>query len=196
MLAVVQDQEAPPVAQHIDDSLEQADTGPFIDGGGSGDGDDHAGRVGSGQLAEPDGVTRALTDQCRHLDGDARLADPAGTEQRHEALTVELVDDGVDELAPPDEAARESRHLASTGLWRRRPRVVAGWDGDRLRRDRRRCRHLVGDNGVMQLAQGGRGVDPELAGQGPTEAVERRQRIGPPPAAVQSQHEQRLWSFA
>jgi hypothetical protein len=121
MLAVVQDEQAPPVAELLDQWVEPGDGSrvgvlrvpadrPQAQEGGHGVGDRP--RVGQGrQLDQPHSVGQLPLRQAADLKGEAGLADPGRPGEGDQPALPQQPADGRQLLVPSDEAGQRGRQV-------------------------------------------------------------------------------------
>jgi hypothetical protein len=129
VLAVVQDDQQPLAGQRGDETADRIGGGrrggshaahqrPLAQAERRQQGLRHLGRIADrGQLGQPDPAGHALGEPVGGLDGQPRLAGPAGPGQGDEAVLLQELGDPVDLLLTPDEA-REPDPQVGAGLSR------------------------------------------------------------------------------
>jgi len=96
---------------------------------------------------------------------------------------------GVQFARPANEVRHQRRELARHGS-------DGGERGPAMYRCRRRGQRRVGgEDLLLQQPQVGPGLDPELAQQGPPDALKRGERLGLPAVTIQRDHELRVQPF-
>ena len=144
------------------------------DAQGRGDGGcDPVGRGDRRQVDEPDAVAEPLPQRRRDLDGEARLAHPAGSGQRRQAVFGEQGPQVLAVVAASDEAGQERRQVAGCAL-----------------ADGVECRVLQEDL-FVESDQRLRRLDPELLDETVADVAEGPQCVGLAAGPVERSHQQR-----
>lgn len=110
VLDVVDDQQRPPVCDGLGDRRDRSRATGHRDADGVGhDVRDGPRIVGPGEVGEPHRVRAQRPAAPPDVGSQPRLADPARTEQRDEAVTTEQVEHGIGVGLPADQRARRPR---------------------------------------------------------------------------------------
>jgi hypothetical protein len=190
VLAVVDDEQGRSAGQARDAGVEQAVAGADPQPERGGQRGQRRGRVLD--LGEREQRGRPAVEP-RHLGRQPRLAHPARPEQRHQPL-VHQPRLQVGQLVGPAEERQAPGRQRRAGLLGRH-------HGRRRWRRRRRCRghrrggHLAGCDRLLELGEGGRGVEPGLLGHRATEGGAVAQRVGGPAGGGEGPHQQQLAAF-
>ena len=139
VLAVVEHEQAAAKAEAVDERLERVAPGLKLDRHGAGDGGRDLAPIGHGrEFDQPDSVLELVQRLLGDLDGQPRLADSAGSGQRHQLRFGEQPFEDLQFLFAPNQARQALGQVVGLDVVRGRGRRFRR-RSRRLRRGRRPC---------------------------------------------------------
>ncbi len=138
---------------------------------------------GSVNGANSTNVTEPVFARLGQLGRDRRLAGAARTEQRHQPCPGELVSEVGEQIVTADDRRQAVRDATDPTL------VVLARRFDRRRRGPQR--RILGEDPLLELAELGTRLEPELVDEHAARGLERAQRLDLAALAVLGRHEQR-----